>query len=298
MVCHVARCHTDNRTGRNETREAKPEDGKRNMARKLTRAEKIGVQVGLGTIIVAAVGIALTFFVPEVRRKIGLDKTTPGQVGISGSALPRPPVESELPASAKPEIKQQSKNRVKGNNNVTGSNVAGNGNAVGNNNQVTTASPVVNNAPGGIINNGGIMTNPTVNNFRPPPKHLTNEQRNQLSEGLKSTPSDVIIWAIGGDNEAWNFGQDLCAALRQAGWRVENNDVQAMIAGGPLYPDMAVFVNPEDAKNLPNGIIHLNNGGAYQLVVLLRSFDFTVGVVTSEKVPRNFIKVVMGPPKT
>ncbi len=197
----------------------------------------------------------------------------------------------------KPEVNQRSNSHVKGNDNVTGNNAAGLRGVVGNNNRVTTASPVVNIAPGGIINNGGVMTNPTVNNFRPSPRRLTAEQQQQLSEAVKATPSDVIVWAVGGDNEAWDLGADICKALERAGWKVENGGVQAMIPGGPLYSDLAVFVNPDDGQIIAGEQIHLNNQAAYNLVMQLRSLNFTVGVSVSDRVPKGSVKIVLGPPK-
>jgi len=237
----------------------------------------------------------LAFFQPDIRRAIGLDR--PAQVAAPAPTLLKQPAQTEAPTSTKPEVKQRSKNNVKGNNNVTGNIIAGRGTVVGNNNQVTTAPPVVNNAPGGIINNGGVMTNPTVNNFRPPPRHLTAEQQLRVSEAAKVTPTDVIVWAVGGDNEVWDFGADICKALKQAGWRVENGGVQAMIPGGPLYSDLAVFVNPDDGQSIAEGQIHLNNQAAYNLVTQLRLLNFSVGISVSEKVPKGTVKIVLGPPK-
>jgi hypothetical protein len=123
------------------------------------------------------------------------------------------------------------------------------------------------------------------------------EQQLQLSEAVKATPADVIVWAVGGDSEVWDFGADICKALKQAEWRIENGGVEAMIPGGPLYSDLAVFVNPDDGQSIAGGQIHVNNPAAYNLVTQLRSLGFSVGISVSDKVPKGSAKIVLGPPK-
>jgi hypothetical protein len=129
------------------------------------------------SVIVPIIAILASFFVPEVRHKLGLEKspvvTAPSKPEVSSRVGAKAALSESGPAvEPEPKTIQQSKTKVKGDNNVVGNNVSGNGNIVGNQNQVSL-SPApnvqVNNAPNGIAISGGIVNSPTVNNFGPPP---------------------------------------------------------------------------------------------------------------------------------
>jgi len=129
-------------------------------------------------------------------------------------------------------------------------------------------------------------------NCGPQPKHLTNDQIVQMGNALKDTPLDVIVWAKVGDKIGWSLAEDMCKSFRAAGWRIDGGDVQAIIPGPPADADIGVFVNPADAEQVINGFRYHISGVA-QLVTALRSFGVSVGLGTSEKVPKDFVKVVV-----
>jgi hypothetical protein len=130
-----------------------------------TREQKIGVW----TLVVAILTVAVTFTVPELRRFVGLEKSTFAPTGAPASKAqaqrtePNPIVFTSLAHEGKPAVLQRSNTKVKGSNNN-----AGNGNVVGNNNQVSQPLPSIN-APNGIAIGGGTVNNPTVINNGPPP---------------------------------------------------------------------------------------------------------------------------------
>jgi len=93
----------------------------------------------------------------------------PQTIPASPSAPSEATPSAERQTGTKPQTNQHAKSKVTGNSNVAGNNVAGNGNAVGNNNQTAPTA----NAPNGIAITGGTVTNPTVNNFGPPPLQIT-----------------------------------------------------------------------------------------------------------------------------
>jgi hypothetical protein len=118
------------------------------------------------SLIVAVCGIALTFFVPEVRIFLGLEKRPvpkpvqkPDEAKLSETVKPQP---------ESPKVEQRTKTNVKGNKNVAGNNVKGDKNVIGNQNHVQ-GDTTVTHAPGGIVNNGGTITSPVVNNYASPP---------------------------------------------------------------------------------------------------------------------------------
>jgi hypothetical protein len=134
-----------------------------------SRNQKIAVW-GVCIPIILAV---LSLFSPEVRRLVGLEKpiapSTPlARIETPPSSPPQilPTVPNPKPSNGR--TAQQAKAKVRGNHNVAGNNVNGSENVVGDNDHIT-ASQVQISAPNGIAIDGGIVTNPTVNNFGPPP---------------------------------------------------------------------------------------------------------------------------------
>ncbi len=134
------------------------------MASKWTKEEKMRTWV-IGITVPVVIGL-LAFFQQDLRKIIGLDK--PAKTIVQAPALPKPQAQTEPASSASLQVKQQSNNNVKGQTNVVGNNISGKGNVVGNSNQVSQGNSPITNALGGIANNGGIVTNPTVNNFPTP----------------------------------------------------------------------------------------------------------------------------------
>jgi hypothetical protein len=158
-------------------------------------------------------------------------------------------------------------------------------------------SPPKQNCPNGGICIGGNNTgNASVtNNYGPTQRRLT-ETENQALATLDSPPLDLEVLANAGDKKAWNLGEDICKALRDgAHWRVaEHNCVEAMIPGEASSDfDLAVFLNPRDIEIMDMRNVRVHIEGVNPLVTTLRSFGLSVFVGPSEKVPKNFVKIVM-----
>jgi hypothetical protein len=119
---------------------------------------------------------------------------------------------------------------VKGNNNVAGNNVSGDKNVIGNNNQTGPTA----NAPNGIAIAGGTVTNPTVNNYSPASRRLSDEQKTMLVACLRSNPGTFTVSAISNNGEAYQYASDFSGVFTSAGWKNEQTIPVAiiMIAGG------------------------------------------------------------------
>jgi hypothetical protein len=89
-------------------------------------------------------------------------------------------------------------------------------------------------APNGIAIGGGTVSNPTVNNFVPPARRLSEEQREILVSCLKTTPGKFTVAAIANNGEAYRYAQDWSEVLSSAGWTNEQPIPVAaiMIAAG------------------------------------------------------------------
>jgi hypothetical protein len=159
--------------------------------------------------------------------------------GAGSSGTPVSPPQSEQ-TTAKPKERadatssQSARVRIKGPNTTGVINQAGNGNAsqVGNDNQSTVV-----NAPGGIpiVDNRGTVTNPTVNNFGPVPRRLSDRTKGELSNCFRTNPGRFCIAAIGNNSEAYKYAGDWRDVLIAAGWQIKHTDIPiqiVMIAGG------------------------------------------------------------------
>jgi hypothetical protein len=76
-------------------------------------------------------------------------------------------------------------------------------------------------APNGIAIGGGTVSNPTVNNFVPPARRLSEEQREILVSCLKTVPGKFTVSAIANSGEAYRYAQDWSEVLSSAGWTNE-----------------------------------------------------------------------------
>jgi len=108
--------------------------------------------------------------------------------------------------------------------------------------------PIVVNAPGGIpiVGNRGVVTNPTINNYTPPSRRLSDEQRNLLAACLKTNPGKFAVGAIANNGEAYRYAQDWSEVFSAAGWSNEQTIpvTMIMIAGG-MWSGLCVRVHGE-----------------------------------------------------
>jgi hypothetical protein len=80
----------------------------------------------------------------------------------------------------------------------------------------------VNNAPNGIAISGGVVTNPTVNNFVPAQRSLSEHQKTQIATSMSRYAGQVLViqYAVGHD-EQYNYAHDFLDALTRAGWKAQ-----------------------------------------------------------------------------
>lgn len=111
-----------------------------------------------------------------------------------------------------------------------------------------TVPPVVqvNNAPNGIAIGGGIVTNPTVNNYGPPSRRLTADEKNNLKAAVSGTKARIIIWFFGGD-DTQRLAQDLYDVFQEAGWEMAAPHPEGALQAEPLKCDIGLFLPASSA---------------------------------------------------
>jgi hypothetical protein len=202
-----------------------------------------------GGLLAALIGIAVTLLtVPEARRALHLEKAIPPPVAATLAEPIKPVVSPEN--ESKPQPKQQAKSSTVGKKNVTGNNVAGKGNAVGNNNQANTSTngPAVGGitqGPGSITQFGGAGNQATVNNYAPPPRRLSEQQKKDFVECIKAKPGRFSIGAISNNGEAYRYAQDWRDVFISAGWEIEHKDIPIQIfsIGGGMWSGVQLNVH-------------------------------------------------------
>jgi len=103
------------------------------------------------------------------------------------------------------------------------------------------------NAPGGIpiVGNEGTVSNPTVNNYGPLPRHLLDQTKNELIECLKKKPGRFSIGAVSNNSEAYKYAEDWRSVFLSAGWEIEHKDIpiQIFTIGGGMWSGMQIRVH-------------------------------------------------------
>ena len=113
---------------------------------------------------------------------------------------------------------------------------------------------VTNNAPNGFAISGGQVQSPVVNNYAPPARTLSPDQRTQLVSSLKGNSSfSIVARHAQGNYEAQTYEDALVSALRDGGWTV--NDTPGFVFESRQGQGVKILVN--DLKNPPPGAIIL-----------------------------------------
>jgi hypothetical protein len=204
-----------------------------------TRDQKLVVT---GVIVAVAIG-ASAFFIPEVRQFLHLEKSpetthaavspTPTSATLQTTqpqSVEPPKQEQTTRPNKKTPGSQKTTTHVKGNSNVAGNNVTGDSNVTGNNNQTGATA----NAPNGIAISGGTVIQPTVNNYTPLNRRLSDEQKSALKSCLAVKTGTFTVSALANNGEAYQYAQDFSDVFSGAGWKNEQPIPVAiiMIAGG------------------------------------------------------------------
>jgi hypothetical protein len=113
--------------------------------------------------------------------------------------------------------------------------------------KTSTSAPTVINAPGGIpiVGNRGTVTQPTVNNYGPLPRHLLDQTKKELVDCLKKRPGRFTVGALGGNSEAYKFAQDWLEVFTSAGWQNESKEIpiQIFMIGGGMWSGIQMTVH-------------------------------------------------------
>jgi len=171
-----------------------------------------GDKIGLGSLVVCFIGVVTALLFPEVRVWFHLENPA----DVSGAVTQ--PANAVLPTS-QPTAERAPAPKV--NKHLR----------VGNDNPGSAPAPIAV-APNGIAIAGGTVTNPTVNNFAPPQRTISEQDRRTLIASLSQHPGKVIFGAINaGSSEAFRFAESLREVFKSAGWEVQESILPMMFGG-------------------------------------------------------------------
>jgi hypothetical protein len=98
-------------------------------------------------------------------------------------------------------------------------------------------------APNGIAIGGGVVSNPTVNNFAPPRRRISDTQKAEIAACLSKNPGVVDIASIEGNPEAYDLAQDWFDIFRQANWTLEPDRVASFIVGSGKFEGTRISIS-------------------------------------------------------
>jgi hypothetical protein len=207
------------------------------MKKTWSRKDKLTLWGSIATPIIIAV---FSLFSSDVRRAVHLEKPTPTQTVVQEKAQSTP---FQQPMADVPKPTTHTDQQTKGTrHNITKNSVAGTSNSQVNQASTGTNSPNVS-APNGmaIVGNEGTIINPVVNNFAPPNRRLSDEQRNVLVSCLQTKPGKFMVEAMSTNNETYRYAQDWSEVLSSAGWKNESRLPVRVVLTGP-WPGVHVSV--------------------------------------------------------
>jgi hypothetical protein len=112
-------------------------------------------------------------------------------------------------------------------------------------------------APNGFAISGGKVDNPTVNNFGPTPRRLSDQTKSQLISCLKNNPGLFSIAALGGNSEAYKFASDWREVLISSRWQIKHTDtpIQMVMIGGMMWSGMRSSIHNSSSSDTDLQII-------------------------------------------
>jgi hypothetical protein len=263
------------------------------MSKKLSRNERIGA----GSLIVAIISLPLALLLPEVRQWVHLEKKT--AIG-DAAIIPTPTIpENPKPTSTtvvNPPVK--TKQRLKtinhhGDNNVPGNIVTGNGNVTGHDNQVNSPAPIFV-GPGSIGITGGIVSNPTVNNFGPLARRIRSDSRDDVIAILKDKAFKIDIAYVPGD-ETFQFANDMYGLVKEAGWQIGGFDLVALQTP---WRGVRVDYYESGSDSIPLGArVTVPAGSPAEALIraLMKAGIRNISVHPNEEDPRDSIRLLVAP---
>ena len=207
-------------------------------------------------VIVALIAGIVSFFVPEIRRKLGLEKPAAPPIEVSKpESTKQTSPSSSVPPKLSPKVNQRENAKVVGKDRINGKKPSENADVAGNNKQVNSSptSPLqINSAPNGIAIGGGTVLNPTVNNYSLPTKPdraVSDADRMQIVAYLSQTKASISLKAPYGDKEATNYAVLWYGIFKDAHWDMKDRIVLAyMTVGGNPTPGAILYVKGEPGQ--------------------------------------------------
>jgi len=162
---------------------------------------------------------------------------------------------SSSPEAPDPHATRQGHSKASNDKKVAENETTTNTKDVGSNKREKTSSAPVtefNNAPNGIAISGGNVTNPTVNNFSPPERRLTQAQTVELDSLAESLPESTAQWLsveAENDPESSTYGSEIRAVFATRN-KVKGKDLTLRLVERPPVPKgVYVLVSGEKDKN-------------------------------------------------
>jgi len=123
-------------------------------------------------------------------------------------------------------------------------------------------------------------------------RRLTPAEKAQLIENLRQAPpGTVTVWAV---ETGQSLAGDIYDALKQAGWSMQDPDVQTMFLGARMREDIDVFIHADPGET---GNFTTHDPTTVNLMRSLRGLTrFTSELGRSTTVNKDTIKVSVGPP--
>ena len=159
-------------------------------------------------------------------------------------------------------------------------------------------------APGSIVNNGGVINNPTINNASPAPRgtyELTDERRDRFLKSLSTQTAPRDTLRIG----CTDWSEISCVAagrflllLSEAGWRIEGNKVFRL---EPQIPIVGVSIATRTPSGEPKDPLPPHQGrwraideSHKTIYWAFRSIDIPVGGATDDSLKDGTVGIYFG----
>jgi hypothetical protein len=207
----------------------------------------------IGTIFVAAVIYSLVIgkqMIFEWQKEHTMTAAKAPATAPESQLNPKPGQPATIPSTAIP--KESAKTSPKTKHLVVQENNGGSNNT---NTQVGAVQGPTAIAPNGIANAAPNFGNQNVNNYAPPQRSLTPDQRRTFISVLQKTcPFEVAVRGVPGNPESMNFGDELAKAIKDAGCTLRRPKFLIDTSAG-----YGIWVMLHDKENIPAGADALIN---------------------------------------
>jgi len=151
-------------------------------------------------------------------------------------------------------------------------------------------------APSGIAIGGGTVTNPTVNNFTLPERHILEAEKDYLRGCLSKHAGSVSVSAIANDPEAYAFADDWFHIFQQAGWSIEEDRIKPFLIGGGMWTEMHIMVRGSVNSGGTNAKFDPNSAGENIANCLVNHpFEWKSAMILDPNYPPDKVDVQVGP---